>query len=176
MRETILFNRLKEIFVSITKDKTNPPSTQPIITANIVKEKPLPKPNISEELVEKIDVSMHFPLNQGDTVELRSGKKYQICKKTITGAIENTSVTLMWVNKPALLLEQDRVEKIRFKSIREMNYYLRQEMSSIVRVTKNSSYQCPPELSMETAHELAIEENKKRDRVKQFFNNLPSKK
>lgn len=174
MRENLLFNRLKEIFVGIAKDKQSSSSSS--ITAKVVKETPLPKTSISEDWTEQVDVSMYFPLHQGDIVELRSGKKYQICKKTITGAIENTSVTLLWVNKPTLIQEQDRVEQIRFKSLRELNYHLQQEKSSIVRVKKSYLYKKEPELSIDEAHELAIEENKKRERVKQFFNNLPSKK
>ena len=176
MRDNNLLNRIKELFISVTKDKSPTAITKSKVSAHIIKETPLPETDLSNRWIETVDVSMYFPLNQGDIIELRRGKKYHICKKTITGAIENTSVTLSWINKPAMLLEKDSVERVRFKSIREMNYHLEKEQSSIVHVEKNYMYKSEPALSIEDAHQLAIEENLKRERVKQFFNALPSKK
>lgn len=176
-----MFNRLKEIFISVVKEKPASPGTTPEkapkqnLQAHVVRETPRQRTSEREEYIEKVNVSMYFPLHQGDIIELRSGKKYQVCKKTITGAIENSSVSLLWINKPALIQEQDRVEQVRFTSMREMNYHLEKEKASIVHVKKCYKYKREMEISIEEAHDLAIEENVKRDRIKQFFTNISSK-
>lgn len=174
-----MIEKLKGMLSSFVREKAKPTTSdepkrypsKPIIKAQVVKDyENRPKAN---EVIK--NMKHKFPLEKDDVIEFRSGKKYKVCKRTITGAIMNTSVSLIWVNKPEMLRELDKIERLKYGSLRELNYYIEKEMNSIIHINKSYKNREESLFSIEECYELAEEENKKRQQIRTFFENCSNK-
>lgn len=106
---------------------------------------------------------LKMPLETGDVLEMKDGRFYRVCKKTMRSVTSTYEVRLIWQNRPNNYQEKDAIEEMRLGSLRELNYYVEQEIDELNDIKKAHTAAKEPRLTMEEMHELALKENKRID-------------
>lgn len=132
-------------------------------------------PDYKDEKEEE-NIELKFPINKGDIIKFKSGNEFQICKSSMKGAINTTTVSLKWINKSIDCHERNHLENVRFGSIRELNYHLENQKHLLKNIKKDEKVGKDKVLNVEECYQLALEENVKRDKISNFFKDLESKK
>lgn len=149
-------------FYEVHKDALNRDWTEKRIEeVKIIEEKKMEK-----NKNEIIRLKQKFPILMNDIIIMQDGRKYRVCKKTIKGITTKYEVKLKWENRPNNYNEQDKVECIALGSLRELSYYLEQELDEIKEVIKSFDTEYEKFKTMEEMHEEALIENERIKKLK----------
>lgn len=134
--------------------------------------------NLSEKLAdlseafEVKDFQDKFPLMKDDIILIKGGRNYKVCKQTISGAITNTTVTLKWLNKPTNYNQKDKIEEVKFGSLRELNYYVQKDIYQVEDIIKVNWYSFDIPMTVDDAHSLALKINKEKRRIRLYLDSI----
>ena len=109
-----------------------------------------------------------FPLQKDDIILMNSGEQYQIRHVSIRGIYRFNSYSLVLYNASRPHAQQ-RVEKMSFSTLRELNWYMKKNRSEIIDVCCAGPRE--KELTIEECYKQALSIEEAREDLKEFYKN-----
>lgn len=119
--------------------------------------------------------SVKLPVEVGDIIVLKSGVRYKVGCTSCVGLVNEIRYSLSEINNSGVYLHDKEI--MWFKSLRELNWTIEQQIDSIREIIQGRLKRTPikNEKSIDELHKEALKFNKQRDKIKNMMNELEVK-